>query len=328
MSDMGDVRDAPASISAGADRGSDELASGSGSGDDVLVAAALGGRDVLEPAMGLVRARLGRSDVEFVPQDGADAVAGGAAEVEWGGRRFGVLVLGRGGPSIDPVDGGSAASPAAGPLGAQARWLGSWLALAEQQRRLRLEAYTDAVSGAWNRRYFDRFLDAAIPHARERRHNLTVLVFDIDNFKSFNDRFGHEAGDMILSETVRLLRSMTRPSDRICRIGGDEFAVIFYDPEGPRDSNSDHPDAFEAVAGRFQRAVEDQRFPKLGIGAPGELTISGGLATFPWDGQSAGELLGRADELAIESKRAGKNQITFGPRGGPSLNSNGGPAPA
>lgn len=267
--------------------------------DGLLVTALLGGRDLLEPALGLIRSRLGMPSAEFHSEP---EWPGGGVEVRFGGTTFGRLVV----PGASSGD-----EPA---IREQARWLGAWLALADQQRRLRVEAYTDAVSGAWNRRYFDRFLEAAIPHARARRFKLTVLVFDLDNFKSFNDRFGHEAGDMILVETVRLLKSLTRPTDRICRIGGDEFAVVFYEPDGPRDKHSDHPDAFEAVARRFQRAIVEQRFPRLGIAAPGELTISGGLATFPWDGQSAEDLLRRADQLALESKRSGKNMLTFGSR--------------
>ncbi|MEM9166010.1 MAG: GGDEF domain-containing protein [Planctomycetota bacterium] len=276
--------------------------------DGVLVAALLGGRSPLEPALGLIRARTGRTSIEFVPAtEGVDAPRAGA-EVRYGEQRFGWLTAG---PSAHES---IAATPPTGPswLADQAAWLSSWLALAAAHQRLRTEAFTDHVSGAWNRRYFDRFLDAAIPHARERRHKLTVLVFDLDNFKSFNDRFGHEVGDEILAETVALMRSMTRPTDRICRIGGDEFAVIFYEPEGPRDKHSDHPEDFEVVAERFQQAVVEQRFPKLGIELPGELTISGGLATFPWDGQTPEDLLRRADELALESKRSGKNQIRFG----------------
>ncbi|MEL6795888.1 MAG: diguanylate cyclase [Planctomycetota bacterium] len=306
-----------ASMSSADDAAStNEAARYGGDGDDVLVAAALGGRDILEPAMGLIRARIGRSDVEFAPaSDGAEAGAADGVEVAWSGRRYGRLRVGGMESGLIGAAGDAPSDDIAGRLAHQARWLGTWLALAEQHRRLRLEAYTDSVSGAWNRRYFDRFLEAALPHARQRRHKLTVLVFDLDNFKSFNDRFGHHAGDMILSETVRLLRSMTRPTDRICRIGGDEFAVVFYEPDGPRDLHSDHPHQFEMVSERFQRAVQEQRFPKLGIEAPGELSISGGLATFPWDGQTPAELLRRADELALASKAAGKNQITLGQRG-------------
>lgn len=193
-----------------------------------------------------------------------------------------------------------------------AAWLAPWLALAEQHRRLRVEAFTDPVTGAWNRRYFDRFVRTAIEHARKHRHKLTVMVFDVDDFKAFNDQFGHDAGDLVLAETVKLLKSTIRPSDRVCRIGGDEFAVVFYEPEGPRERGSDHPAGISQVAKRFQQKINDHTFPKLGVDAPGRLTISGGLATFPWDGNTAEEIIAHADQRALQSKRAGKNAITFG----------------
>lgn len=284
-----------------------------GTGDGALVAAMLGGRGVLEPAMDMLRSRVGRADLVFVCANEPDAgTLRGAIAVEFDGKRFGYLASGDDPESLRPR-----AELIAGDeqlVQEHARWLAGWLALADQQRRLRAEAMTDRVSGAWNRRYFDRFLTAAIEQARNQRRMLTVLVFDLDNFKQFNDEMGHEAGDVILRETVNLLHSLTRPTDRICRIGGDEFAVIFYEPEGPRDQNSHHPQSFEAVAERFQRAITEQRFPRLGIDAPGRLTISGGLATFPWDGATPEELLRKADHLAMESKRAGKNSITFGRR--------------
>jgi diguanylate cyclase (GGDEF)-like protein len=285
----------------------------SGAGDGSLVATLLGGRSVVEPAMDILRARVGRADIEFVADTSKEKpAAAGELVVEFDGKRFGWLRS-----SNDPETLRPRSDPRAGgleQLQEHARWLAGWLSLADQQRRLRAEAMTDRVSGAWNRRYFDRFLEAAIEQARSQRRMLTVLVFDLDNFKQFNDEMGHEAGDVILRETVNLMHSLTRPTDRICRIGGDEFAVIFYEPEGPRDDNSNHPQNFEAVAVRFQRAVLEHRFPRLGIDAPGRLTISGGLATFPWDGNSPEELLRRADQLAMESKRAGKNSITFGSR--------------
>lgn len=198
-------------------------------------------------------------------------------------------------------------------MAAHAATLAPWLAIREQFRRLRLAAYSDPLTGAWNRRYFDQFLAGALAAARDQRHNVTILVFDIDNFKSYNDRFGHEAGDDILIETVRLLRSVIRPTDRVCRIGGDEFAVIFHEPQGPRDPASRHPTSIHAIAARFQSQVRSACFPKLGSDAPGTLTISGGLATYPWDGTTPADLLRRADELAIEGKKQGKNVIMFGP---------------
>ena len=198
-------------------------------------------------------------------------------------------------------------------LDALAAELAGWLALYEQQRQLRTAAFTDQLTGAWNRRYFDYFLPKAIEEARERRNDVTLMVYDLDDFKTYNDRYGHAAGDEILQETVRLLLSVIRPTDRVCRIGGDEFAVIFDDPTGPREGAGHHPTSIAGVTSRFQRQICEHRFPKLSQDAPGTLTISGGMATFPWDGVSAEELLERADALAMQSKRQGKNLITFGP---------------
>jgi diguanylate cyclase (GGDEF)-like protein len=171
----------------------------------------------------------------------------------------------------------------------------------------------DDLTGAFNRRYFDRFMAAALAQAKRDRHALTLMVFDLDDFKSYNDRWGHPAGDDILRETVRLLRSVIRPSDRVCRIGGDEFAVVFYEPTGPRDPGSRPPDDPHRIAQRFQQQIREHRFPKLGGCAPGSLTVSAGIATYPWDGRTPAELVLRADQLALESKRAGKNAITMGP---------------
>jgi len=194
----------------------------------------------------------------------------------------------------------------------QGEWLASWLRLERQQRELRHAAFTDHLTGAWNRRYFDRYLSATFDRARASRLPVTVMVFDIDYFKTYNDRFGHAAGDDILREVVGLLRSCIRPTDRVCRIGGDEFAVIFYEPDGPRSPGGARPMSVYTIARRFQRQICEARFPKLGDELEGTLTVSGGLATFPWDGTTPESLLARADELALESKRAGKNAITLG----------------
>jgi diguanylate cyclase (GGDEF)-like protein len=118
---------------------------------------------------------------------------------------------------------------------------------------------------------------------------------------------------VILTETVRLLQSEIRDCDRVCRIGGDEFAVIFADLEGPREVGSTHPATVENIARRFQLQICEMKFPKLGIDAPGTLSISGGLASFPWDSTDARGLLHHADQLSLMSKRKGKNALTFGP---------------
>jgi diguanylate cyclase (GGDEF)-like protein len=263
-------------------------------GDEDVIKALVRGQDILPAALAVLRRRLGDPTLSFdaSPEAGGKAVA----TVAWDATVYGVLT----------------SKPSHGPkLARAAEWLASWMRLAEQQNALRNAAFTDPLTGAFNRRYFDKFLASAIESAREERRSVTVLAFDIDDFKTYNDRFGHATGDEILREVVKLLQSVVRPTDRVCRIGGDEFAVIFYEPKGPRESGSRHPQSIHAIADRFQSQIRGHKFPRLQE-APGPLTVSGGLATYPWDGATAADLLAKADQLALESKRQGKNVITIG----------------
>lgn len=198
---------------------------------------------------------------------------------------------------------------------AWAAWASAWIAARDRVHASRELAYRDDLTGIWNRRYFRLFLDRSITEARRVRRPVTIMLFDIDDFKRYNDAFGHEAGDEILRETVRLLLSTVRAGDRVCRIGGDEFAVVFADLEQPRTAGSSHPDSVEQLAERFRDQIRLARFPKLGCDAPGTITISAGLATFPWDSHEPEELLRIADARLLESKSRGKNCLTFGPDG-------------
>ena len=260
---------------------------------------------VREAALALIRQQTGWSDVAL-REAGPETPTEASAEVRFDERYFGRL---------------ASAMALEKQLRPWAQWLATWLALDAAYREYRLLTFTDDLTGAWNRRYFNRFLDAIIVEAARLRRPLTVMVFDIDEFKRYNDRYGHEAGDVILRETVSLLNSVIRRCDRVCRIGGDEFAVIFADLQEPREAGSHHPATVEEIATRFQKQICTMQFPKLGLEAPGTLSISGGMASFPWDGHDATTLLRLADQRAMESKRKGKNHITFGPdvaRGNPS----------
>lgn len=295
----------------------DVIAAASNLGQDLslemaLVQAALLGRDVLDLAMQVLRLRFALAgagqllaeQVVFVAFDaGEPAAAAVRAEVRHRDRIFGWLV----GPLGVPV----VVLPV---LQSQADWLACWLAMAHQHAELRRAALVDDLTGAWNRRYFERFLAQAIDRAQTQRHTLSVLVFDIDNFKFYNDKYGHAAGDDILKEAVRLLQSVIRTSDRVCRIGGDEFAVVFYEPAGPREQGSRPPETISIITDRFQKQIAEARFPKLGLAAPGRLTVSGGLSTYPWDGRGVDELLEVADARAMQAKRTGKGRITLGPQ--------------
>ncbi len=277
----------------------------SDTGDEALVRSLMQGKDILPVALDLIKSRLGGVAVRFNP-----ATDGDGSPVLWRGRLLGRLSLDR----------GSSASPSSAirptpDLSPHASWLGSWLAMRDQHQQLRQAAFTDPLTGANNRRFFDFFLRSTLDEAKANRRAVTLMLFDLDDFKRFNDQHGHEAGDEILVQTVRLLRSVIRPSDKVCRIGGDEFAVIFYDPAGPRTASSQQPSQASQMAERFQREIRLQKFPKLGDQAPGQLTVSAGLATYPWDGRTAEDLVRAADALAMKSKRQGKNAITLGPSG-------------
>jgi len=253
--------------------------------------AILRGRPGLETHLAAASARLGVAA-------GFEIGEGGGAPVERGGTRFGRLVA----PGADPAD-----------LEREAAALARWLALEAQIAQLREAAFVDDLTGSWNRGYFRRKLPRLLDAARAERRDVTLMIYDIDDFKTYNDAYGHGAGDAILRGAVRLLKSVIRPSDRVCRIGGDEFAVIFDDPRGARGATGAHPRSIGEIARRFQKQVCEARFPALGEEARTTLTISGGMATFPWDASDAESLVARADALLLESKKRGKNVITLGP---------------
>jgi diguanylate cyclase (GGDEF)-like protein len=170
-------------------------------------------------------------------------------------------------------------------------------------------AITDHLTGAYNRRYFYHVTDRILARAEQTRGRVMLLLYDIDDFKHYNETYGHAAGDDILRETAALMRQTTREHDVVARIGGDEFAVLFWDQERPRVPNSRPIQAVYELSERFRRAVTLHQFKSLGPEAQGVLTISGGLASFPKDGVTRVELMRSADHALREAKRAGKNSI-------------------
>lgn len=278
-----------------ASRGDDETL-----GDvDLVLAVQSGGAHLRGRAIQLLRAQSGIADVELV----SDETTARGATVSHAGRRYGSLV---------------SATATSADLAAWADWLGHWLSLDRHLRELEQLAWTDELTGAGNRRAFERALDDAIAAARRDRRHVTLMCFDIDDFKSYNDRFGHDAGDAVLREIVALLRAVIRKGDLVFRVGGDEFVVLFADGRGARSAGTAamlQPgiDSVETIANRFRQRVAELRLSQLGLDAPGTVGISAGVATFPWDGHDARSLLRHADQLALQSKRAGKNAITFGP---------------
>ena len=185
------------------------------------------------------------------------------------------------------------------------------LAVASRTESLHKLAITDHLTQAYNRRYFYAIVDRILAESARRGKLATLLLYDIDNFKRYNDTYGHAAGDEILRETASLMRKITRNHDIIARIGGDEFAVLFWEPDKPRKPDSRPPEAAAVLADRFRQAIRTHEFPSLGPEATGALTISGGLAAFPEAGRTCRELLRAADAALKSVKTTGKDAISL-----------------
>lgn len=183
------------------------------------------------------------------------------------------------------------------------------LAQSREQHALRELAWTDHLTGLRNRRFFEESLARLAQQATADCSRITLFLFDIDNFKTYNDRLGYETGDALLREVGALLTRTCRAQDIVARFGGDEFAVVFWDAETPRSPGSTHPTDPTFLAGRFQQLFREHRFHCLGPHAPATVTISGGLASSPRDGRTAGELIRAAESALRAAKQSGKNRI-------------------
>lgn len=170
-------------------------------------------------------------------------------------------------------------------------------------------AMTDDLTQLPNRRRLTVFLKDVLSRAARENESVTVLIFDIDDFKRYNDAYGHDAGDEILREVGRLFVKCSRKTDMVARYGGDEFVVVFWDAEKPRSAGSEHPDRVWDVLQRFKTMIDTHAFKRLGSESVGYLTISGGLARFPSQGTTPEALLEAADRALLLAKEGGKNRF-------------------
>ena len=161
-------------------------------------------------------------------------------------------------------------------------------------------AITDSLTKLYNHRYFQNAVNREVKHVRENGGCFSVLLFDIDFFKMYNDSNGHIAGDVVLVEVARILRENVRETDVAARYGGEEFGVVIpgVEKEG----------AF-AVAERIRIAVKELEFANEQVMPSGEVTISGGVATCPEDGKTRKKLVSVVDQRLYRAKWSGKNRI-------------------
>ena len=173
------------------------------------------------------------------------------------------------------------------------------LAEIEQLRNeLEEQAIRDPLTNAYNRRYMAEFLDNEIARAEREHTPVTIVIMDMDNFKQFNDTYGHKCGDVVLQAITNFLNEHSRRGDVVCRYGGEEFVILM-----PHVSLEIGYERAEMWRQSFSEATIDYEGMKLSA------TFSAGVATFPQHGATGDAILQAADKALYQSKDAGKNKV-------------------
>ncbi|HMH53189.1 MAG TPA: diguanylate cyclase [Candidatus Acidoferrum sp.] len=167
---------------------------------------------------------------------------------------------------------------------------------------LRNQSIRDPLTGLFNRRYMEETLERELRRAERAQRPLCVAMLDLDHFKEFNDTFGHEAGDVLLTELGRFLRTAIRSGDVACRYGGEEFFLIM-----PELAAHDAERRFDEIRDAVKRLHVTYR----GQSIPG-VTVSAGIATFPEHGAAGDELIRIADAALYRAKGAGRDRLVMG----------------
>jgi len=167
------------------------------------------------------------------------------------------------------------------------------------ERQARHLALTDGLTGLYNRRHLSRLLARELTRSRRHEHSLAVLMLDLDDFKQYNDRYGHLAGDDVLCRLADLIRSLVRDSDTAFRYGGEEFTLVLPETNGR---------AAVALAERLRRTVEEHAFVVRGDTDVGRITISVGVATYPEEAHDVEGLIHAADVALLQAKQC-KNRV-------------------
>ena len=160
-------------------------------------------------------------------------------------------------------------------------------------------ATTDGLTELYNHRYFQDMMKQQIEQCKRYNSKFSLIMIDIDYFKKFNDKFGHQAGDAVLKQVALILKKNTRISDYVCRYGGEEMAIIL--------PNTAYEETLKN-AERIRKAVEETPF-KLSLTQEGQVTISLGIASYNGDDETAQDIIKRADNALYKAKENGRNQV-------------------
>ena len=166
---------------------------------------------------------------------------------------------------------------------------------------LRTQSIRDTLTGLYNRRYLEEMLDREIRRAARAEQSLGILLLDLDHFKSFNDTYGHDAGDAVLRQTATFVARSVRAEDTVCRFGGEEFVVIL-----PTASLVGAQARAESIRSKLRDLTVLHQGQSLGM-----ITASIGVSAFPLHGTSPRELLAAADAALYQAKREGRDRVAI-----------------
>jgi diguanylate cyclase len=173
--------------------------------------------------------------------------------------------------------------------------------LRQSLRQARAEALTDALTGVANRKLFDETLRLRKEEADAEHTDLSLILGDIDHFKSFNDTWGHQTGDQVIRFVASALTKFALPDHLVARYGGEEFAVIM--PRTPLKEAT-------RIADQIRGAIEAKRLVRRSTNETiGAVTVSFGAAVYA-RGETVSQLVARADECLYLSKRNGRNCVS------------------
>ncbi|WP_323796476.1 diguanylate cyclase [Nisaea sp.] len=175
------------------------------------------------------------------------------------------------------------------------------LRLEQLNEELERLATTDALTSAFNRRYFMSKLEDEVERARRYKHPSSLLMIDVDHFKRINDSFGHDVGDTVLIQLVKLLEGQVRQLDTVARIGGEEFAVLL-----PETGKKEAMVSAERLLGVVRAASIEAGGNKL------QFTISIGCTEFGADCPKVEAILKAADLALYEAKESGRDRVVVG----------------
>jgi diguanylate cyclase (GGDEF)-like protein len=157
-----------------------------------------------------------------------------------------------------------------------------------------IKAHTDTLTSLWNHGYFQYKLDEELVKTKAKNQPLSIMMIDLDNFKNYNDTYGHIQGDSALKEISEFLKEKSRKADILCRYGGEEFSFILP---------STNKEEALRIGERIRKSLEEKDI--LGH----RFTISIGISSFREDGLNKESLVKKADDALYIAKRAGRNRV-------------------